>query len=50
LTEMKEVECEFCGSIFQLKKAMKVEMDTGEYVYSCPGCARMQKKAPRPRM
>jgi hypothetical protein len=50
MAEMQEVKCEFCGSIFPLKNAMKVDMETGEYKYACPGCARMQAKAPKPKI
>lgn len=46
MTEIQEVECEFCGSIFPLKRAMKVDMETGEYKYACPGCAKMRERNP----
>lgn len=34
-----EVECAFCGSVLQLRKAVKMEPKTGEFKYACPNCA-----------
>ncbi|UCG69508.1 MAG: hypothetical protein JSV09_00345 [Thermoplasmata archaeon] len=37
--DVKEVDCAFCGSVIKLSKAVRMEPETGEYVYACPNCA-----------
>jgi ribosome-binding protein aMBF1 (putative translation factor) len=46
---IQEVECEFCGAIIPLSKAIKINMETGEIKYACPACAeRWGKKMGQP--
>ncbi len=42
----EEVECTYCGGIIQISKAVKVDHETGEYIYACPGCAKMSDRRP----
>lgn len=39
MVEVEEVECEFCGAVIPLSKAIKINLKTGEYKYACPNCA-----------
>jgi DNA-directed RNA polymerase subunit RPC12/RpoP len=46
--EFIEVECKYCGSIIEMSKAVKLNLETGEYEYACVNCAiKWDKKDPR---
>ncbi len=40
MVEMKEVECEYCGNVIELSKAVRLNPETEEYEYACENCAR----------
>jgi len=39
MNEIVEVECNYCGSFIEVSKAVKINLDTGEYEYLCDNCA-----------
>lgn len=44
MTELIKVECKYCGSYIDLNKAIKLNVETGEYEYLCTNCAIKFKK------
>jgi len=34
-----DVECKYCGSLINFAKAVKLNIQTGEYEYICVNCA-----------
>ena len=40
MEDVKEVDCEYCGGVIALSKAVKMNPKTGEYRYACPNCAK----------
>jgi DNA-directed RNA polymerase subunit RPC12/RpoP len=47
MPEIIEVECKYCGSFIEMSKAVKINLDTGEYEYLCDNCALKFAKHPR---
>jgi DNA-directed RNA polymerase subunit RPC12/RpoP len=46
--ELIDVECTYCGSLIELSKAVKLNIETGEYEYVCVNCAiKWDKKYPK---
>jgi DNA-directed RNA polymerase subunit RPC12/RpoP len=46
--EILEVECAYCGSLIELRKAVRLNVETGEYEYACVNCAlKWDKSDPR---
>ena len=46
--DLIDVECTYCGSIIELSKALKINIETGEYEYICVNCAlKWDKKDPK---
>ena len=39
MADITEVECNFCGSYIDVAKAVKLNVESGEYEYVCEGCA-----------
>jgi DNA-directed RNA polymerase subunit RPC12/RpoP len=44
MTDVKDVDCKYCGSIIPLSKAVKMNPKTGTYKYVCPHCSKMWEK------
>lgn len=44
MPEIDMVECTYCGSVLEMSKAVKVNIETGEYEYLCDNCALRFKK------
>ncbi len=39
MVEILMVECTYCGSVIEMNKAVKINLETGEYEYACDNCA-----------
>lgn len=39
MTEFTEVECKYCGCYLDVSRAVKLNIESGEYEYACEGCA-----------
>lgn len=45
MPDVIKVECKYCGSFIELSKAIKLNVETGEYEYLCTNCAlKFEKK------
>ena len=33
------VDCKYCGAVMDVGKAVKINLETGEYKYACENCA-----------
>ena len=45
IPKLIEVECHYCGSFIEVSKAVKLNLESGEYVYICDNCAIKWKKS-----
>jgi len=41
--KMKQVKCNYCGKIVELRNTVRLNPETEEYEYACEGCARRLK-------
>jgi DNA-directed RNA polymerase subunit RPC12/RpoP len=48
MVDLIKVECKYCGSFIDLSKAIKLNVETGEYEYLCTNCAIKFKKNSEP--
>ncbi len=39
MQDNKKHPCKYCGAVFDLAKAVRLDTETGEYEYACPHCA-----------
>lgn len=39
MTEVVDVECKYCGALIKLRKAVRLNPETGKYEYACVNCA-----------
>ena len=44
MAEFIDVECKYCGSVVELSKAVKVDLESGKFEYICDNCALKFKK------
>jgi DNA-directed RNA polymerase subunit RPC12/RpoP len=42
--ELPRIECRYCGRVLEMSEEVKMNLETGEYEYVCPSCAKMFSK------